>query len=245
MRRTFQSLAAAPIFAMAALATPATASTVLISNVLTFAENLRFNPPAAVSIIDNGNGATSLVFDVSVTITTMAGPLFPPPISIATFTLSGTSTNFATTTVIGGVDFASQGFSGTYAVDAPECGVSNICLGGSFVGLMSGVVGPGSTLTLSASTLPSGALTMISDPGVIPVSMLMTPLSMTLTKTGLSSPVAVDCTSPFGCTLASNDADLSGTFSAARIPEPSTWTMILLAFAGLGFARYRASQPAS
>jgi PEP-CTERM motif len=240
MRRIFQILAAAQIFAMGALATPATASTVLISNVLTFAENLGQNPPAAVSIIDNGNGATSLVFDVGVTITAMAGPIVPPQITDAVFSLSGTSTNSATTTVIGGV--ASQGFSGTYAVDAPECGASGICLGGSFVSLMSGVVGPGSTLTLSASTPPSGALTMISDPNAIPVSMLMLPLSMTLTKTGLSSPVAVDCTSLLGCTLASNDADISGTFSAARIPEPSTWTMMLLGFAGLGFTSYRASR---
>ncbi len=32
------------------------------------------------------------------------------------------------------------------------------------------------------------------------------------------------------------------TFTATDVPEPSTWAMMLLGFAGLGFAGYRASR---
>jgi PEP-CTERM motif len=36
-----------------------------------------------------------------------------------------------------------------------------------------------------------------------------------------------------------------GTFIYTAIPEPSTWAMMLIAFAGLGFVGYRASRRAS
>ena len=37
-----------------------------------------------------------------------------------------------------------------------------------------------------------------------------------------------------------------GTFSAAgAVPEASTWAMVLLGFAGLGFSGYRASRKCS
>jgi len=35
------------------------------------------------------------------------------------------------------------------------------------------------------------------------------------------------------------------TFAAGGVPEPSTWAMMLIGFAGLGFAGYRRSQKAS
>jgi PEP-CTERM motif len=39
-------------------------------------------------------------------------------------------------------------------------------------------------------------------------------------------------------TLRSFTSDVSGDFSAT-VPEPSTWAMMLLGFAGLGYAAYR------
>ena len=46
------------------------------------------------------------------------------------------------------------------------------------------------------------------------------------------------------------DAGVNSTFdkflafpsSTAPVPEPSTWAMLLIGFAGLGFVRYRASR---
>ena len=39
-----------------------------------------------------------------------------------------------------------------------------------------------------------------------------------------------------------NDLGAMDNFAIASIPEPSTWAMMLLGFAGLGFAGYRASR---
>jgi hypothetical protein len=36
-----------------------------------------------------------------------------------------------------------------------------------------------------------------------------------------------------------------GTFTVAAVPEPSTWAMLLIGFAGIGFVAYRQkSKPA-
>lgn len=44
----------------------------------------------------------------------------------------------------------------------------------------------------------------------------------------------------------STSADITGTIVTAAVPEPSTWAMIILGFAGVGFMSYRrkTSQPA-
>ena len=39
--------------------------------------------------------------------------------------------------------------------------------------------------------------------------------------------------------------EIAGTGSISGVPEPSTWAMMLLGFAGLGFAGYRASRKAA
>jgi PEP-CTERM motif len=231
MRQTFR-IAAAAIFPIMALATPATALTVL-----TFAES-GVNPPSSVLFTDNGNGTTSLVTAVGVTISAIAGPLGPTvPIADATFMLSGFSTDAAASEIVGGVPFYVQTFSGTYAVDAPECGT--VCLQGTWDDVMTGPIN-GFALALAASDPPLNGLTMSSD--TIPAGLLGIPRGMALAQTALTSPVTIDCASPLGCTLASTSANVSGTFSAGSVPEPSTWAMMLLGFAGLGYAGYRASR---
>jgi len=231
MRRTFQ-IAVAAIFPIMALATPATAAL----TVLTFAES-GVNPPSSVLFTDNGNGTTSMSTDVGVTISAIAGPLGPTvPITDAKFMLSGFSTDAASMELVGGVPFYVQTFSGTYSVDAPECGT--VCLEGTWDDVLTGPLG-GFALALAASDPPFNGLTMLSD--TIPASLLGVPRGMALAKTALTTPVTLDCKSLLGCTLASTSANVSGTFSAGAVPEPSTWAMMLLGFAGLGYAGYRAS----
>ncbi len=217
--------------AMGITVAPASAATILI-----FAES-GVNAPSAVRITDNGNGTTSSFADIGVTITSIVGPLGPDlPITDARFILNAHSTDFASTVVLGGVDYFTQRFSGTFEVEAPECGT--ICLEGSFVDLMSGVVG-GRALTTSASTPPASAVTFTSD--TIPAGDLILPRALAFSKTDLTFPVRVDCSAPQGCTLGSTSGNISATFSAG-VPEPSTYAMMLLGFAGLAFAGYRTSR---
>jgi hypothetical protein len=152
--------------------------------------------------------------------------------------LSGHSTDFASETAIGGgIELLTQTYSGTFSITAPEC--HTVCLAGAFVDIQSGPVG-GFALTLAASTPPVAGLTFTSD--VIPAGYLNLPLGFALSKTALTDPVTFDCSSPLGCTLGSTSANVSGIFSAG-VPEPSTWVMMFLGFAGLGFAGYRSSRP--
>ena len=233
MRHSFQIAALAAIVPFIALAAPATAATILI-----FAET-GVHPPSFVSITDHGNGTTSMSTDTTVDITAIAGPLSTTvPITDATYTMSAHSTGPASTAVLLGTTFIFQRFSGTYEISAPECGTD--CLSGSFVDLVSGAVG-GFALTLSATQPPTSAVTMTSD--TIPASDLLFPEAIALSKTALTKPVTFDCSSPLGCTLGSTSANVSGTFSAG-VPELGTWAMMLLGFAGLGFAGYRTSRRA-
>jgi hypothetical protein len=215
---------------LAALATPASAATILI-----FAQN-HATPPGFVVIHDNGDGTTSLSTDIAVTITDLAGPLVPPPITDATFKLTGASTSAAATVTFGGTPILLERFSGTFEITAPECGAGN-CLSGTFTDIMFGPVG-GRALTLAAN---APDLTFTSD--VIPGGDLVSDQAMALSKTNLTVPVTMDCSSPIGCTLATTSANVSGTFSAdTAVPEPSTWAMMILGFFGLGFVSFRSSK---
>jgi hypothetical protein len=213
---------------LAGLATPSTAKTVLI-----FAQN-GASPPTNFDVTDNGNGTTTISTALSVVITAEDGPLVPPPITDAIFSFTSTSTTAASTFTAGGITFLVQRFSGTFAIDAPECGAGGVCLSGTFTDLLNGPVG-GRALTVAASQPPDTAVTFTSD--VIPISDLATDRAIALSATNLDIPVGFDCTSPVGCTLGSTSSNLSGTFSAsAGTPEPSTWVMLMLGFAGLGVA---------
>jgi hypothetical protein len=229
LTKTATAAALAVGLGLAGLATPASAATILI-----FAQNHSV-PPGFVVLHDNGNGTTSLATSISVTITDLLGPLVPPSITDATFSLTGNSVTHGTTLPIGGgFSLFTQEYSGSFSITAPECGL--VCLAGTFSdAVMSGLEG-GFALTLSSSTPPSNGVTFTSD--VIPVADLALDRAMALSKTALTNAVFNDCSSPLGCTLATTSANVSGDFSAGAMgtPEPSTWVMLLLGFGGLGFA---------
>jgi hypothetical protein len=213
---------------LAGLATPSTAKTILI-----FAQN-GATPPTNFDIVDHGNGTTSISATLSVVITALDGPLVPPPITDATFTFTSSSTTAASTFTAGGITFLVERFSGTFAINAPECGAGGNCLSGTFVDLLNGPVG-GRALTVAASQPPVSAVAFTSD--IIPAGDLAIDRAMALSATNLDIPVSFDCLSPVGCTLGSTSSNIAGTFSAgAGTPEPSTWVMLMLGFGGLGFA---------
>jgi hypothetical protein len=216
---------------LAGLATPATAGTVLI-----FAQNGAI-PPTNFVITNNGDGTSSISADISVSITALAGPLVPPPITDAVFEFSATSTSQASTFVAGGITFLVQRYSGTFSIDSAT-DPATVYLAGSFVDLTSGPVG-GRALTIAASEPPDSSVTFTST--VLPADDLQTDRAIALSATNLSIPVTF-ASSPVGTTLGSTTSNIAGTFSAdtaTSTPEPSTWAMLLLGFAGLGFAGRR------
>ena len=199
--------------------------------ILTFAES-GINPPSATQIIDNGNGTTSLTTSIGVTISAIAGPADAGlPITDAIFKLNGMSITQASTFTFVGITYYFQRFSGTFSITAPECGTN--CLSGTWVDLMSGPLG-GFALSLAASDPPVAGLTFLSD--TIPLDELQLPRAMSLAKTALTNPVAIDCSSLAGCTLATTSANVSGTFSAA-IPEPRGIAVLGGALVALGLGR--------
>ena len=48
---------------------------------------------------------------------------------------------------------------------------------------------------------------------------------------------------PFGTNRVSGSVDVAQSFASLNVPETSTWVMLLLGFAGLGYAGYRKSRP--
>jgi hypothetical protein len=48
---------------------------------------------------------------------------------------------------------------------------------------------------------------------------------------------------PFGLNRVNGSVDVAQSFASLDVPETSTWVMLLLGFAGLGYAGYRKSRP--
>jgi hypothetical protein len=48
---------------------------------------------------------------------------------------------------------------------------------------------------------------------------------------------------PFGTNVVNGSVDVAQSFASTNVPEPSTWVMLLLGFAGLGYVAYAKSRP--
>jgi PEP-CTERM motif len=106
-----------------------------------------------------------------------------------------------------------------------------------------------------SSPLAPGSVTVWS--GLNGTGTLLADITLAITPVGVAGCDTVFCPwVPFGVTFSgtAESVDFSGTaaeigFSAVTlgsatpvIPEPSTWTMMVVGFAGLGFAGYRAKR---
>ena len=126
-----------------------------------------------------------------------------------------------------------QDYAGTFCItSAVKCGGTNY-LSGAFTDLVAGV---GLQLSLNVSD-PPDVLTLTSS--VIPGNELGAPSALGFTFTNVSPAAHIT-----GGTIASFTASFTGNASASAIPEPSTWAMMAIGFAGLGFAGYRSSRKA-
>ena len=165
--------------------------------------------------------STTLTTDTTVDIDEI-NAIVVTPIS-ATFSLTATSTGPATMV---GSDIE-QHYSGTFSITS---GLTNY-LSGTFSDT---IFGSGGALTITVSNVTPGESETFSSNVIAPGLISAFNRSAALSFTDVTPSAGI-----FLGTLRSFRADVSGDFSAAAVPEASTWAMMLLGFSGLGYAAYR------
>jgi hypothetical protein len=170
--------------------------------------------------------STTITSDTQVEITEIDADVVTP--ILATFTLN--ATNSGPATLSGGEIL--QRYAGSFTITN---GATNY-LSGTF---SDAVFGAGGALTLSASNpSPTQSVTFTSNviaPNLI--SAFNRALSLSFTDVSPNAAIVAG-------TLRSFNSDVSGSFSSA-VPEPSTWAMMLLGFAGLGYVGFRKARARS
>ena len=147
---------------------------------------------------------------------------------LANFTLSGTNSGPATSS--GGE--ITQHYNGTFSITN---GATNY-LSGTF---SDAVFGSGGALTQSASNPSSTQSVSFTSNVIAPDLIAAFDRAMSLSFTDVSPSAAI-----LLGTLRSFHSDVSGNFSST-VPEPSTWAMMLLGFAGLGYVGFRKARARS
>jgi PEP-CTERM motif len=163
-------------------------------------------------------GVTTISSSTLVDITAIDAPISVP----ITATLDFTATSVGPAILVFGNIV--EAFTGSFSIT----GGGNNYLSGTFD---DSVFGGGSSLVLSASSdQPGETVTFTSS--VIPVVDLADNRGISFSFTDVSPP-ATTVGSGASRTLAPFAADISGDFSA-NVPEPATWAMLGLGFAGMG-----------
>jgi PEP-CTERM motif len=171
--------------------------------------------------------STTITSSTSVDIDEIDAASIMTPIS-ATFTLSATNSGPATTS--GGE--ITQHYNGTFSITS---GATNF-LSGTF---SDAVFGSGGALTLSASN-PSPTQSVSFTSNVIAPDLITAfDRAASLSFTDVSPTARI-----VAGTLGSFTSDVSGDFSST-VPEPSTWALMLLGFAGLGYVGFRKARARS
>jgi PEP-CTERM motif len=152
----------------------------------------------------------------------VAAAAFAPSAAFAGVIASGSSTSVAPSGYSPVIDFTSP-FTGKVDVTITDC-----CITGDYykTWVDGVVVGTTPIVPVEGPTLSSGTFSALVTAGTDTLQV-QDLLSLTLT------------TFPNGASV------LPAGFSySIATPEPSTWAMMLLGFAGLGFAAYRKARPA-
>jgi hypothetical protein len=163
-------------------------------------------------------GVTTISSSTLVDITAIDAPISVP----ITATLDFTASSVGPAVIVGGNIV--EAFTGSFSIT----GGGNNYLTGTFD---DSVFGGGSSLVLTASNdQPGETVTFTSS--VIPVVDLSDDRGISFSFTDVSPPAST-VGSGASRTLAPFAADISGDFSAT-VPEPATWAMLGLGFAGMG-----------
>jgi hypothetical protein len=171
-------------------------------------------------------GVTTITSSTLVDITAIDAPIMTP----VTATLDFTTSSVGPAITLGG-DIV-QAYMGSFSITS---GAINY-LSGTFT---DSVFGSGTSLVLTASSASPGE-TVTFTSNEIPASALGSGFGVSFAFTDVhpaASTVGVGALR----TLAPFTSDISGDFSATPVPEPSTWVMLALGFAGLGYAAVRRS----
>jgi hypothetical protein len=213
------------VFLGLALATTALSLTAADATILiTFGQTGGGTP---ISGVNNGAGVTTVTGTaIPVSITEIAAPGLIPPDIDASFSFHATSIGAASSPFLG---FVTQPFSGTFSITS---GANNY-LSGTFT---DAIFGAGPSLTLSTASTPPELLSFSSN--VINNTLFMTDRAFSLSFAGVTPIAAI-----VGGSLRSFDSSVSGDASGT-VPEPSTWAMMLLGFAGLAYAGLRRGRKA-
>jgi PEP-CTERM motif-containing protein len=182
----------------------------------------------------NGNSVTgtrvgtsdTITSDTTVDIDEIDAPVVTPTSAI--FTLTATNTGPAT--IVG--SNIEQHYSGKFSITS---GATNY-LSGTF---SDAVFGSGGALTLSASNVTPGESVTFTSNVIAPSLIAAFDRSASLSLTDVSPSAAI----VLG-TLNSFKSDVGGDFSAT-VPEPSTWAMMVLSFAALGYVGFRKARSRS
>jgi hypothetical protein len=169
---------------------------------------------------------TTIASDTGLEIDAIAASVVTP--ILAEFHLDATSTGVASV-IAGNVV---QTYSGSFSF-MNTAGTINY-LSGTF---SDAVFGSGGSLTLSASNETPGESVNFTSSVISPLLIDGLDRSIAFSFTNVAPPVSIVLGS-----LRSFASDVSGDFSATPIPETSTWAMMLLGFAGLGFVGYRSAR---
>lgn len=159
---------------------------------------------------------TTITADTTVEVDGIAATITTP--FIATLVLDATNTGPAS--MVGGSVL--EDFSGSFSITS---GATNY-LSGTFT---DAVFGSGGSLSLTASNDTPGE--SVSFTSSVIAGKLVDGLgrSISFSFTDVSPPVAIT-----SGTLRGFSSDVSGDFSSTAVPEPSTWAMLALGFAGMG-----------
>jgi hypothetical protein len=125
-----------------------------------------------------------------------------------------------------------QHYSGTFTITS---GLTNY-LSGTF---SDAIFGSGGALAITASNETPGESVTFTSSVIAPSLISALDRSAALSFTDVTPGASI----VFG-TLRSFKSDVSGDFSAT-VPEPSTWALMLLGFAGLGYVGFRKARAGS
>ena len=201
------------LLVLAAFALPVSAEVIL-----TFGQNLRGDTIVAT---DDGTTTEITGTDIAVTVTEIEAGVITP--FQALLDLDATSVGVANIGVLG----VSERFDGTFSIESALCGAGN-CLSGSFIGATFGFL-DGASLTMSSAMPPS---TLIFSSDII--NDLITPRGMSFSFANVNPSVAVN-----GTTIRGFNSSVSGTFSAAAVPEPGPLALLGAGIFGLAFVLRR------